>query len=98
MQASDINRQNLIRDVERELVKNTKMLAGVTQVQFFGTYRGCNAPTWSTLLAAMPRLTSLELHFWTGEKIFEVIRDTCPRLRELILYRQRQITLPLLFY
>ena len=87
---ADISRQNITRDVERELVKNIKMVANVQQVQFFGTYRGCNAPTWSTLLTSMPRLQSLELHFWTGECFFDIIKDTCEGLRELILYRQRQ--------
>ena len=81
---------NVTRDVERELVKNIKMVANVQQVQFFATYRGCNAPTWSTVLTSMPRLQSLELHFWTGECFFDIIKDTCEGLRELILSRQRQ--------
>ena len=83
-------RYNLIRDVERDLVRQPKLVAGVQQLQVFGTYRGCNAVTWAALLPAMPRLQSLELHFWTGECFFDVIADTCLGLRELILFRQRQ--------
>ena len=87
----DSNRMNLLRDVERDLLKKPEsVVSNVQQLQFFATYRGTNAPTWATLLAAMPRLQSLELHFWLGDKFFEVIRENCSGLRELILYRQRQ--------
>ena len=85
------NRLNLLRDVERELLKKPEnVVSNVQQLQFFATYRGTNAPTWACLLPAMPRLQSLELHFWVGERFLEIIQENCSGLRELILYRQRQ--------
>ena len=84
------NRLNLYRDIEQELVRNTKSIANIQQIQFFATYRGFNAGTWATLLQAMPRLQSLELHYWVGETFFDIIRENCTGLRELILFRQRQ--------
>ena len=86
----DKSRLGLIIDVERDLVKNSKIVASVQHLQFFGTYRGDNVSNWSTLLPAMTRLQSLELHFWTGETFFDIIADNCLGLKELILYRQRQ--------
>ena len=87
----DSSRMNLLRDVEKELLKKPdSVVSNIKQLQFFATYRGTNAPSWATLLAAMPRLQSLELHFWQGEKFFEIIQENCSGLRELILYRQRQ--------
>ena len=38
--SGDNSRQNLIRDVEKDLVKNVKLVTNVQQLQFFGTYRG----------------------------------------------------------
>jgi len=84
------NRLNLYRDIEQELIKNTKFVANVHQIQFFATYRGFNSATWGTLLQAMPKLQSLELHYWVGDNFFDIIRENCSRLRELILFRQRQ--------
>jgi len=84
------NRLNLYRDIEQELIKNTKSVANVQQIQFFATYRGFNSGTWRTLLQAMPKLQSLELHYWVGENFFDIIRENCSGLRELILFRQRQ--------
>lgn len=81
---------NLYRDIETELVKETKMVSNIRQIQFFATYRGFNSQVWGTLLSSMVKLQSLELHFWVGENFFETIRETCGNLRELILYRQRQ--------
>ena len=84
------NRLNLYRDIEQELIKNTKSVANVQQIQFFATYRGFNSGTWRTLLQAMPKLQSLELHYWVGDNFFDIIRENCSGLRELILFRQRQ--------
>ena len=73
----DNNRINLLRDVEKELLKKPEnVVSNVQQLQFFATYRGTNAPTWATLLPAMPRLQSLELHFWIGDRFFEIIEET----------------------
>ena len=76
--------------MENDLVKNTKIVSNIQQVQFFGNYRGTNAPTWDILLRSMSRLQSLELHFWSGELFFDIIAENCLGLRELILYRLRQ--------
>jgi len=84
------NRLNLYRDIEQELVKNTKSIANIQQIQFFATYRGFNSGTWGPLLQSMPKLQSLELHYWVGETFFDIIRESCTGLRELILFRQRQ--------
>ena len=78
------------KDIERALIKKTKAVINIQQIQFFATYRGSNAYTWRTLLQAMPKLQSLELHFWEGESFFDIIMENCTCLRELILYRQRQ--------
>merc|ERR1719394_1772001 len=75
--SGDNSRQNFIRDVEKDLVKNVKLVTNVQQLQFFGTYRGSNAGTWATLLSSMIRLQSLELHFWAGEAFFDIIADNC---------------------
>ena len=42
---------NLYRDIECELVKDTKVVSNIKQLQFFATYRGFNHSVWSTLLA-----------------------------------------------
>jgi len=81
---------NLYRDIEAELLKDTKVVANIKQLQFFATYRGFNHQAWSILLASMGRLQSLELHFWIGDNFFDTIRENCTQLRELILFRQRQ--------
>jgi len=81
---------NLYRDIEAELVKDTKVVANIRQLQFFATYRGFNSQAWSSLLSGMARLQSLELHFWVGDNFFQTIQESCTNLRELILYRQKQ--------
>ena len=87
---AETTKLNLIRDIEADLVKNTKDLCSVQQVQFFGNYRGTNAVAWEILLKSMPKLQSLEFHFWAGEPFFDIISENCSNLRELILYKQRQ--------
>ena len=56
---AETTKLNLIRDIEADLVKNTKDLCSVQQVQFFGNYRGTNAVAWEILLKSMPTQISL---------------------------------------
>lgn len=88
--ARENNRDNQLRDVETEVLKNSKSLPYIQNVMLIGTYREINAPVWSKLFASMTNLQSLELHFWAGDHFFQLIRDICVDLREVILSRQRQ--------
>jgi len=81
---------HLYRNIEAELLKDPSIVANVRGLQFFATYRGNNHVTWSSVLARMPLLQSLELHFWVCSSFLEVLSSSDLRLRELILSRQRQ--------
>jgi len=86
----EIFRDNQLRDIECEIAKNSKLVAQVQQLMVIGTYRELNSPLWTKLMTGMPNLQSLELHFWSGDNFFKIIKDVCVNLRELILSRQRQ--------
>jgi hypothetical protein len=39
-----------------------------------GTYREYNHVSWAKMLPSMQNLQALELHFWTGEHFFQLIK------------------------